>query len=130
MRVNIDGLEDDELAEHYQATLDALAELNDFMNSPARKSALELAGSKRLANKLSQQLAHMRDIMQARLSAQAMLQELQSQQAAASHAPPSGMPSLSRKRRVIRSLDSADNAASVPIQVLSNDPQGSGAKAV
>jgi hypothetical protein len=128
LRVNIDGLQDDELAEHYQAALDALAELNDFMNSPARKSALELAGSKRLADKLSQQLARMRDIMQARLSAQAMLQQLQSQQAGAAHAPPSGMPSLGRKRRVIRPLDSADNAASGPSKVSGTEPQAQARK--
>lgn len=128
LRVNIDSLQGDELAEHYQAVLDALAGLNDYINSPAPKSADEIAAAKRRADKLRALLPRLRDLIQAHLSAQAMIQHLQSQAAGAVHAPPSGMPSLGRKRRVIRPLDSADNAASGPLEVSGNEPQAQARK--
>lgn len=128
LRVNIDSLQGDDLAEHYQAVLDALAGLNDFINSPGPKSTAELAGTKRRRDELHKRLARLRDLIQAHQSAQAMVQHLQSQAAGAVHAPPAGMPSLSRKRRVIRPLDSADNAASGPLEVCGTEPQAQAGK--
>ncbi len=128
LRVNIDSLQGDDLTEHYQAALDALAGLNDCINSPSPKSTAELAGTKRRRDELHMRLARLRDLIQAHQSAQAMVQHLQSQAAGAVHAPPSGMPSLGRKRRVIRPLDSADNAASGPLEVSGTVPQAQAQK--
>lgn len=126
--VNIDSLQGDDLAEHYQAVLDALAGLSDYINSPGPKSADELTGTKLRRGKLHKRLPRLRDLIQAHQSAQAMVQHLQSQAAGAVHAPPAGMPSLSRKRRVIRPLDSADNAASGPLEVSGTEPQAQAQK--
>jgi hypothetical protein len=128
LRVNLDSLHDDDLPEHHQAALDALAGLNDFINSPARKSWHELAGCKRRVERLREHLANLRNLIRTRQSVQAIRQHLQSQGAAAAHAPPSGMPSLGRKRRVIRPLDSADNAASGPSEVSEAEPQAQARK--
>lgn len=128
LRVNIDSLQGDDLAEHYQAVLDALAGLSDYINSPGPKSADELTGTKLRRDKLHKRLPRLRDLIQAHQSAQAMVQHLQSQTAGAAHAPPSGMPSLGRKRRVIRPLDSADNAASGPLEVSGTEPQAQAQK--
>jgi hypothetical protein len=130
LRVNIDSLQGDDLAEHYQAVLDTLAGLNDFINSPGPKSTAKLAGTKRRRDELHKRLARLRDLIQAHQSAQAMVQHLQSQATCAVHAPPSGMPSLGRKRRVIRPLDSADNAASAPSAISGNEPLARNPKSV
>lgn len=126
--VNLDSLQGDDLTEHHQSVLDALAGLNDYINSPSHKSTDEIAAAKRRSDKLRALLPRLRDLVQAHLSAQAMIQHLQTQAAGAVHTPPSGMPSLSRGRRVIRPLDSADNAASGPLEVSGNEPQAQARK--
>lgn len=122
LRVNIDSLQGDELPKHHQAALDALAGLNDYINSPAPKSFDDIAQARRRADKLRALLPRLRDLVQAHQSAKAMTKHLESQAAGAEHAPPLGMPSLGRKRRVIRPLDSADNAASGPSAISGNEP--------
>jgi hypothetical protein len=126
VRVDIDAMGLQDLEAHATSVLDTIEALNEFINGMAPKSHDTLLSALRRARKLRMHMARVRDLIQVRQSAYAVMQGMQS----ASSPSLSGMPSMGRRSRVIRPLTSADNAASGHIQVLSNDPQGSGAKAV
>lgn len=126
-RVNLDKLNLQDLEAHAVDVLDTIAALNDYVNSSAPKSANARLNAKQLARKLCLHMAHVRDLIDARKSADVMTQSLPSANALCM---PLGLPIMGRRSRVIRPLKSADNATSGPIQILSNDPQGHGAKAV
>lgn len=126
VRVDIDAMGLQDLEAHATAVQDTIEALNEFINGMAPKSPETLLSALRRARKLRMHMARVRDLIQARQSAVAVMQGMQ----LASAPGMFGMPSMGRRSRVIRPLTSADNAASGHIQVLSNDPQGSGAKAV
>lgn len=115
----------EELEAHHKDVSDTLAELNDYRNSPSPKSHDAWTTAKQRAEALSARLALLRDLIQLRKSEQSMMQLLQS---ASDPAPSLGMPSLGRRSRVIRSLNSADNAASGPSAISSNEPTARDAK--
>ena len=124
VRENLNQLGIEDLERHAADVLDTIAALNDYINGGNRKSHHALLGALRRSRKLCAHMAHVRALIQARRSRQAMVQGLPSTSAPA-------MPSLPgkvRRSRVIRALQSADNAASGHIQVLCNGPQGRGAK--
>ena len=126
IRVDVEQLCLTDLEAHAVEVLDTIATLNAYINGPQHKSYNALVNAQNLSRKLRTHMARVRDLIQVRQSAVAMMQGMQSAIAPSL----SGMPSLGRRSRVIRPLTSADNAASGHIQVLSNDPQGSEAKAV
>ena len=126
VRVDIEAMGLQDLEAHAAVVLSTIEELNEFINSVAPKSHDTLMNARQRSRNLCMHMARVRDLIQVRQSAAAMMQGMQS----ASAPSISGMPSLGRRSRVIRPLTSADNAASDHIQVLSNDPQGSGTKAV
>lgn len=126
-RVNLDKLYFQDLEAHAADVLDTIAALNDYMNSNAPKSANARLNAKQLARKLCLHMARVRDLINARKLTLAMTQSL----------PPAnalgvsqGVPGMGRRSRVIRAPIGADNATSGHIQILSNAPQGSGARAV
>ena len=127
VRVDIDAMGLRDLEAHATAVMDTIEALNEFINGMAPKSRNTLLSALRRVRKLHMHMARVRDLIQARQSAVAVMQSMQS---AIAPSMSSGVPSLGRRSRVIRPLTSADNAASDHIQVLSNDPQGRGAKAV
>jgi len=118
MRVNIDGLVLLDLEAHAVEVLSTIAALNDYINSPHRKSRDEQVNAQKLGRDLSLHMARVRDLMQARQSAYAMTQVMQS----ASSPSLSAMPVMGRRSRVIRPLTSADNAASGPLEIPGNKP--------
>lgn len=128
MRVNIEDLTTEELNAHAVEVLDTIAALNDYINGPLHKSHNALLNAQQLTRKLSLHMARLRDLLQARQSAHAVTQA--SQAANAPSLSPDRSASFGWRSRVIRPQNSADNATSGPIQILSNDPQGRGAKAV
>ena len=126
VRADIDAMALQDLEDHAVDVLDTIAALNDYINGGLPKSHDALLNAMRQNRKLCLHMARVRDLIQARKAAYAMVQGMPSTSAPGL----SGMPSMGRRSRVVRPLTSADNAASAHIQVLSNDPQGSGAKAV
>ena len=77
LRVNIDAMQLDDLLDHERQVLESLAGLNDFINRSGRKSADELRNAMRLSGKLMHHLAHLRDLIQARKAALALMQAAQ-----------------------------------------------------
>lgn len=77
MRVNIDAMDLDELDGHAQQVLDTIGALNDYINSPARKSANALRNALNLARKLRLHMARVRDLINARKLAAAMVATVQ-----------------------------------------------------
>ena len=73
MRVNIDAMDLDELEAHAQQVLDALGGLNDYTNSPAPKSSNAKRGALHQARKLRAHMARVRDLINARQQAAAMV---------------------------------------------------------
>ena len=126
VRADIDAMALQDLEDHAVDVLDTIAALNDYINGGLPKSHDALLNADRQNRKLRMHMARVRDLIQARKAAYAMVQSMPS--TSAPGLP--GMPSIGRRSRVVRPLTSADNAASGHIQVLSNDPQGRGAKAV
>lgn len=120
VKVKLDQLDLCELQRTEREGLDALAELNDFIAQPGR-SAPALHHAIELGRKVRMHMAHLRDVMQARKSATALLQA-----AASGHGPlvSRSLPGPGKQRRVIRSLASANNAASDLFDVPGNAPQG------
>ncbi len=127
LRVDADALQLDDLYIHAKTVLATIAALNDYMNSTSPKSANALRNARMLAHKLSLHMARLRDLLQGKQSAMALTQ---------SHGSSGSQPLTPAHRmgrgcrRVIRTPNGADNATSGPIQILSNDPQGRGTKAV
>ena len=127
MRVNIEDLNTEELNAHAVEVLDTIAALNDYINGPLHKSHNALLNAHQLTRKLSLHMARLRDLLQARQSAHAIAEASRTANA------PSLSPDMSAfgwRSRVIRPLNSADNATSGHIQILSNATQWSGTKAV
>lgn len=77
LRVNIDAMQLDDLLDHEQQVLESLAGLNDFINRSGRKSSDELRNAMRLSGKVMHHLAHLRDLIHARMAALAMMQAAQ-----------------------------------------------------
>lgn len=77
LRVNIDSMQLEELLEHHQAALNVQADLNDYMNQPARRSADERRTVARLSKKMLLHMAHLRDLINARKAALALTQAAQ-----------------------------------------------------
>jgi hypothetical protein len=126
VRADVDAMTLEDLEAHATDVLDTITALNDYINGGAPKSHNALLNAMRLNRKLCSHMAHVRDLIQSRKSTYAVMQAMQS-----SGSPSlSAVPSMGRRSRVVRPLPSADNAASDHIQILSNDPQGRGAKAV
>ncbi|WP_138514691.1 hypothetical protein [Rhodoferax bucti] len=69
----------DDLIEHQREALDALAELNDRLNLPGRKSADERRNMTRLWKALMVHLAQLRDLINARKAAMALVQAAQAE---------------------------------------------------
>jgi hypothetical protein len=126
MRVDIDAMALQDLEGHAVDVLDTIAALNDYINGGFPKSHNALLNALRLNHKLCLHMARVRDLIQARKSAYAMVQGMPSTSAPIL----SGVPAMGRRSRVIRPLTSADNATSGHIQILSNATQCSESKAV
>ncbi len=73
MRVNIDLLTLVELDNHAINVLYTISELNDYINSPTRKSFDLLRDAIRLAKKLSIHMLHVRDLVHAQSAATALM---------------------------------------------------------
>jgi hypothetical protein len=129
VRADIDAMALQDLEAHGAEVLDTIAALNGFISGDLPKSHNALLNALRRNRKLCLHMARVRDLIQARKLVYAMVQGMPSTSAPGSTVS-RGMPASGRYSRVIRSLTSADNAASGHIQILSNDPQGRGAKAV
>ena len=54
---------------HAQEVLDTIGAMNEYLNSPAPRSANAKLNALRLANKLRQHMAHVRDLIQAHRAA-------------------------------------------------------------
>ena len=119
VRVDIDAMGLQDLEAHATAVMDTIEALNEFINGMAPKSHDTLLSALRRARKLRMHMARVRDLLQARQSAYAVMQAMQS----ASSPSLSGIPAMGRRSRVIRPLTSADNAASGPLEILGNEPQ-------
>ena len=78
MRVNIDALDLEELEAHAQQVLDTIGGLNEYINSPSRKSANALHNALTLARKLRLHMARVRDLINARKLAAAVIAAAQS----------------------------------------------------
>lgn len=118
IRTNLDALDLHELKAHHVDALEILAGLNDFLNQPGR-SVGALQHANQLRRRLQLQLARLRDLIHGHQSAMAMNHAL-----AAGH----GLDMLhlarvpGKRSRVIRSLNSADNATSGPLEISGNEP--------
>ena len=77
IRVNVDAMQLDDLIDHERHALETLAGLNDFINQPGRKGADELRNAMRLAGKVMQHMAHLRDLIHARKAAMALVHATQ-----------------------------------------------------
>lgn len=119
-KVKLDALDLSELESIEHEGIEVLAELNDFIAQPGR-SAPALQHAMALGRKVRMQMAHLRDVIQARKSATALLQA-----AASGHGPlvSRSLPGPGKRHRVIRSLTSANNAASDLFGLPGNAPQG------
>jgi hypothetical protein len=126
VRADIDAMALQDLEAHAADVQETIAALNDYINGPLPKSHTALLNAARQNRKLCLHMARVRDLIQARKAAYAIVQSMPSTSAPGLLS----VPAMGRYSRVIRSLTSADNAASGHIQILSNDPQGSEAKAV
>jgi DUF1680 family protein len=73
IRVTVDSMTLEELEEHAVQALDTIAAMNDYLNSPAPKSANERQNAVRLANKLRAHMAHVRDLINAHTAAAALV---------------------------------------------------------
>jgi len=73
IRVSVDSMQLDDLTDHATQVLDTIAALNGYINSPGRKSSDLLRDAIRLAKKLSLHLCHVRDLINARKAAAALV---------------------------------------------------------
>jgi|SRR5450830_1793926 len=72
-RVNVDAMTLEELEAHAKDVLDTIGALNEYINSPAPKSANAKLNGLRLANKLRLHMAHVRDLINAHQAAVALV---------------------------------------------------------
>ncbi len=77
MRVNIDAMNLEELEAHARQVLDAMGGLNEYTNSPAIKSGNAKRNALHLARKLRLHMARVRDLINARKLAAAMVATMQ-----------------------------------------------------
>jgi hypothetical protein len=72
-RVNIDSMTLEELEDHAKQVLDTIGAMNEYINSPAPKSANAKRNGLRLADKLRSHMAHVRDLINAHIAAVALV---------------------------------------------------------
>ena len=72
-RVNVDAMLLEELEAHAKEVLDTIGAMNEYLNSPAPKSANSKLNGLRLANKLRTHMAHVRDLINAHQAALALV---------------------------------------------------------
>ena len=72
-RVNVDAMLLDDLESHAMQVLDTIGAMNDYLNSPAPKSAVAKLNGLRLANKLRSHMAHVRDLINTHQAALALV---------------------------------------------------------
>ena len=72
-RVNVDAMTLEELQAHAKGVLDTIGALNEYLNSPAPKSANAKTNGRLLAKKLRTQMAHVRDLINAHQAAVALV---------------------------------------------------------
>ena len=77
IRVYVDAMQLDDLEDHAKHVLDTIAALNGYVNAPGRKSPDELSNAIRLSKKLRMHMAHVRDLINARKAALALMQAAQ-----------------------------------------------------
>lgn len=77
IRVNVDAMQLDDLEDHAKHVLDTIAALNGYINAPGRKSPDELSNAIRQSKKLRMHMAHVRDLINARKAALALMQAAQ-----------------------------------------------------
>ena len=126
LHVNLDALDLRELEAHEREVHEVQAELNDYLCKPGRSiGAVQHVNN--LNRKLRLHMMHLRDLIRSHQAAAALTHAI-----ASGHGPVMSppLPKPGKRSRVVRTPTSADNATSDPIQILSNDPQGRGAKAV
>ena len=68
-RVNLGAMTLEQLEAHAQDVLDTIGAMNEYLNSPAPRSANAKLNALRLTNKLRQHMAHVRDLIQAHQAA-------------------------------------------------------------
>jgi hypothetical protein len=73
LRVNIDALDIEELESHALHVLDTIGALNAYINSPSLKSGNALRNAMGLVRKLGLHMARVRDLINARKLAGAMI---------------------------------------------------------
>lgn len=71
-RINVDAMLLDDLQAHAVQVLDTIGAMNEYLNSPAPKSAVAKLNGLRLANKLRTHMAHVRDLINAYTAAVAL----------------------------------------------------------
>ena len=76
-RVDIDAMSLGDLEAHANDVLDTLSALNDYINSPARKSANSKQAALTRARALRLHMARVRDLIQVRQAAAAMISSAQ-----------------------------------------------------
>ena len=72
-RVNVDAMLLEDLEAHAREVLDTIGAMNEYINSPAPKSANAKLNGLRLAEKLRLHMAHVRDLIHAHQAALALL---------------------------------------------------------
>jgi hypothetical protein len=92
VRTNVDAMLWDDLQAHAVQVLDTIGAMNDYLNSPASKSAVAKLNGLRLANRLRSHMAHVRDLINAYTAALALANATQASGSAALVAalPPCG----------------------------------------
>jgi len=90
LRVNVDAMPPEDLQAHAQQVLDTIAALNDWLASPAPRSAPARVSAMRQWRKLCLHMAHVRDLVAAHQAAMAMLATAQA--AGSAHLAPTGKP--------------------------------------
>jgi ABC-type transporter Mla subunit MlaD len=73
VRVNVNAMQLDDLQDHAAQVLDTIGALNDYINSPAPKSANALRNAMTLLRKLAMHMAHVRDLINAHTAAAALV---------------------------------------------------------
>lgn len=83
VRVNVDAMNPEDLEEHDAQVADAIAALNDYLNSPSHKSASALRNALYRLRRLCAHRARVRDLLMAHKAAAALSKAAQAGSAAA-----------------------------------------------
>ena len=89
IRTDVDAMPLADLEHHAQRVLDTLAGLNDYLNTPGFKSAVERNTALKRSEKLRLHMAHVRSLIAAHMAATAWIA---SAQVVGSAAPANAMP--------------------------------------